>query len=495
MSTYTLLKVSVPNADKTGWTTVDVAPPNAGATIREFIGNLVLHLREMFTAANKDTSYLTQREAKWVLTHGELAEPLNPDKTLEDLNIIDGDHLYLAHENARESFTRVMDDTSDAIAKELQQSFPEWSNAAALRLTAVTAPVVAAMVSLITIFLLVTRDVVWYVNAATAAGLTLVGVLAAVYAVPTINTTRSWEPLRQAGLSAVVVADFLVLAAAVTAVPGMFSSWHLVAGGAAVLALSLVLRALILSGIEALIHGGTAFGTTLIVSGAISAVAGFNMTQMMVVVTVIAVFLFLYGSKFALSMARIPLPYIPAAGETFVRDTKDFSSVSLSTDADAVKELINMTTKISAARQVRTGILASGIISVLLSFIIMSTEMGANTTLLGCFMAVIVAGMVFHGATESDAALHTLWYASALCVALVTPFALVITGVADELIGPAIGVVAVGFITALVLALRGKHVDNPRVKRFFEIIEGITFFAPMAMAVFLLDIYGIIVSV
>lgn len=502
MQNSTLLKVSVPNEKGNGWVTVDVALPKSDETIRELTAGLVSYLRGEFIDNGRKTTYFDGQEIRWSLSKGAVGSPLSSDLPLKDSGLVDGDRVYLMHESAREEFTKVLDDTSDAVASQLKNTYPEWENDVAARHMSRLVPVSTVALCLGALWaILSVRDIAWFVAPVTAALFVLVSILGLVYALPSVATAKHWEQKYLAGMSSLVMSMITAGVAGFLAPPLPVSVWNVLAAGAAISAVGIAARSILITGAEPITHSGIAVGASLALAGGIGALTGFSTAQTFILVTLFGLITLLFGSMWALPLAHVASPYVPSVGESFIHESdKDLSSLPMSAEAKAVEEIVGQIDRIHASRGILLGLRVGAIISIGLgmwgSILTYNSASHIDLRLLVGF--VVSSGFVILAASTSeiDEQIHTnmLW-STAIATLLLPAIAAIAGGDFTNYVFPAIGVIGVVLTVAVIYNLKGSvSVKSPKVKFTLEILEQALVFTPFALSVFIFDIYGIVVS-
>lgn len=503
MQNSTLLKVSVPDDKEKGWVTIDIAIPKSDETIRELIAGLVDHLRSEFVADGRKTTYFDGSEIRWSLSKGSVGAFLNPDIKLSDSGLVDGDRVYLIHESAREEFTKVLDDTSDAIASQLKNTYPEWDQSAAAQHIAKIIPVsmlilcIAASWTILSI-----PNVAWFVPTAVSIGFALVSVLGLVYALPSVATAKHWERKYLAGMAALIISLLGAGTAGFLAPPLPVSIWNLLAAGATIIAVGIIARSVLITGAEPITHSGIAIGISLTIAGGVGALVKLSVSQAFVLAALIGLIILLFASRWALSLARIASPYVPTVGEPFVRDAdKDLASLPMSAEAKAVAEIVGQLEKVHAARGILLGLRVGGIIAIGIGGwgALLSYNSSSSVDLRLIIGFIVASGLVIMAAatSEIDEQIHSYMLWSATLVNVMLPIVGAIAG--DEILDyvfPAIGVLGVFLIISIIFSLKGGESSaSPTMKFILELIESALTFTPFALSVFIFDLYGIVVSI
>jgi len=292
----------------TGRRMTDVVLPST-VPIQTYIDDTVSVLAEVLegTPADVFAGFDFSAQGAWTFTRPG-APPLNPDQSLDDAAIVDGSLLTLVAVSHSERYRPLVEDVIDAIA--VVDNSPEFDRSALNRFIGVAVPVVALMITIITV--LAWRNTghsPWWMLALGIAGLAM---LAASWAVQKFYQQMNVsESLLAAALPLIVVA--VALAVPVPQGGAAFGAPQLAAGAAAVLFLMLLTR----GGPRRRLELAT---FAAVVASAVMAAAiayGYGWQHWVPAAAIVfGLFNVTNAAKLTVLIARIALPPIPAPGES-----------------------------------------------------------------------------------------------------------------------------------------------------------------------------------
>ncbi|MBO0878830.1 MAG: type VII secretion integral membrane protein EccD [Mycobacterium sp.] len=293
-----LCRVSVIGGD----TQVDVALP-AAVPVANFIPEVVA----LVASRNPNLSERDDGDAALRAEHWSLSrlghEPIDPQRSLTEADVFDGDLLVLREAETVEA-PALFDDVIDAVARLTESSSHSWhsGNAEQAGVAASIAGGVGAAV------LLMIAGAHGWGLAAGLAGLG-VGLLTLLAATLTARIYADSQTATGLSLGGLIVSG----AGAAAVVPGDFGAPQLVLGSAVALLLAVVMLRLTGTGTTMLaaVITTTAFGTAI--AGALT-LWHFTPPQVGVVGLLCALLSITFTPRIAVAAARLPVPPVPTAG-------------------------------------------------------------------------------------------------------------------------------------------------------------------------------------
>ena len=233
------------------------------------------------------------------------SRPLDPQQSLDEAGVLDGDALWLLPAEATERFEPVTENVSTAIAREATRQFERVDQTVARRVACVLGAGLIGWAELIVLRL-------WWhsggwVPAAVSWALAVVVVVAAVMASRAVDRER-----RAASDGFAWIALIPVSAAAAMSVPGQHSGWHALAALCAGLAGVVVLVVITdrhLTAVAALLTVGAFAGAALLVAS-----SGWQVPSQRVAVVALVVVLGLvtFATNLGVIGSGVPGPWFPS---------------------------------------------------------------------------------------------------------------------------------------------------------------------------------------
>jgi type VII secretion integral membrane protein EccD len=475
----------------TGRRMTDLVLP-ASAAVDAYIDETVTVLAELLedTPADVLAGFDFKAQGEWVFARPG-APPLKATESLDDAGVVDGTLLTLVSVSRTERYRPLVEDVIDAIAV-LDES-PEFDRAALNRFVGLVIPVVAALVTGVSLRTWSHTGHSWWW--ALAVGLLGLGLLGGSF------VAKNRYGNIDASESLLVASLFPLAGAAALAVPLPLGADGLGApnlAGAAAVVLLLVLatrggprkRAEVASflavGAIAVTAAAVAYGygwQDWVPAGAI----GFGL----IVVT--------NAAKLTVAVARIALPPIPAPGETVTNDelldpvsTHDVSDEESETwqaiIASVPESAARLSERSQLARQLLIGFLTAGALVLALGAV--------GVVVQGHFFvhSLIVAGLV-----TAVCAFRSRLYAERWCAwALLAAAVVIPTGVMIKLCAwypdsawLVLSVYAMIAVVALILVGATEDVRrvSPVTKRILELLDGATIAAVIPLLLWIAGVY------
>lgn len=454
--------------------------------------DIITHLVRFGT--NED--YDLPKDTEWEASESPLfTEFIDREKTPAELDVENFTHIYLVPNPDRVKYTPLQDDLADSIVVNLSEKYDVWNNDDALALSRYIVPGIALVVSFVCGWVGAMMDPQWFVRAPLSVFLALAGILAITYTVPLINTRKKSDPSRAAGVSSAVAGYILIGTAGLIIIPGEFSPYNLICAGTLILASALVLKNMLIDGLEIITAGALGFSGLLMLTGTLSVLmdlAGVNMsvTASSVLMGILSLVLIVMLTDISLIMAKVPLPYVPATGDTFAHDkTADISSIPPSADAEAIKNLINNESNIIREHQVSVGLAGAGVLGVVLSTAVSAGTMAAHPYVVASVSASIVVAMTFIASAIDDRLVRGIITSGSFITGAAFVLTLLITGSREDLIGPSAIVLLAVTALGVVMAVLNKKIKSPDTSSFIGALEGLLMASILIQFAIIIDLY------
>ncbi|WP_326548776.1 type VII secretion integral membrane protein EccD [Mycolicibacterium sp. ND9-15] len=477
----------------TGRRMTDLVLP-AAAPIETYIDETVAVLAELLEDTPKDilAGFDFTAQGVWAFARPG-APPLKFNESLDDAGVVDGSLLTLVSVSRTERYRPLVEDVIDAIAV-LDES-PEFDRSALNRFVGLAIPLVALVVTVMTLVGWTRADHEWWW--AVALGVLGLGLLAG-----SALATNHYQNLDMA--ESLLAAAIPTLAGAVAlGVPlprgaGGLGAPQIAGAAAVVLLLTLATR------------GGPRRRAELAAFTSVSAVAvtaaaigyGYGW-QYWVPVGAIAFGLIVVtnAAKLTVAVARIALPPIPAPGETVANDELLDPVATSGTDEESPTwQAIIESVPDSAARLHERSQLAKRL---LIGFV----TAGALVLSIGA-IAVVVQGhffvhsMIVAGLVTAICAFRSRLYAERWCAwALLAAAVVIPTGVMTRLClwyPESAWLVLAGYLIAGIVALiivgatAGVRRVSPVTKRILELFDGAAIAAVIPMLLWIASVYDLL---
>jgi type VII secretion integral membrane protein EccD len=283
-----------------GDTEIDYVLP-AGVALIAAVEDLIPRINEVLR--HKGRAVL-DAEQTYQLCRAD-SRPLDPQQSLDEAGVFDGDALWLLPVEATERFEPVTENVSSAIAREATRQFERVDQTVARRVACVLGAGLIGWAELIVLRL-------WWhlggwVPAAASWALAVVVVVAAVMASRAVDEER-----RAASDGFAWIALIPVSAAAAMSVPGQHSGWHALAALCAGLAGVVVLVVITdrhLTAVAALLTVGAFAGAALLVAS-----SGWQVPSQRVAVVALVVVLGLvtFATNLGVIGSGVPGPWFPS---------------------------------------------------------------------------------------------------------------------------------------------------------------------------------------
>ena len=475
----------------TGAYTVDVVLP-LYETVGNTIADLVPFLRDEMKKAGKDTKALEDKNASWTLATG-LSNVLPSNETLDSLEIQSGDRLRLEKTSAKETYPALIDDVPDSIAAFQKQKFPAWDNTAARKLSAFAAPILSAVVSISAMYYAGKGELTsWLYRAPLAAILLILATATLSIAFNTNRKSRdSMDPVRRIGVPAASSGFMFLAAVGFVLVPNSISMWHALAAALLTFTVAMGLR-FVTSGIEAATYVAITVSGVFILSGGLSLWLEMTPTQFGALSATLGLaFLIVMSSRLSMTLADIPMPFVPTMGESHVNPMEeDITKLPTSASTRAIESIVNRERQIVDAHGALVGLTIGGVASVVLATAIMAATMDTKPWIIFAMVMTVALAMIFRGKSYDDYMVQLIWLIGVITVVSTFLLIITITDTYPAVIIPTIALILAGGLIAVTAAVRNKRINSPIIMRTFEIFEVIINAAPIIYLAVLLDLYG-----
>ena len=462
------------------------------------VNDTVVNLTSYYKDKDIDNPHLGTKTTLWAFSETSLGNTLlDNEKTLGDQNIYDGKELYLISNPARESYTPLHDDLAESIVKGVKKNFPEWSSANGIQLSQWVVPIMATVVAFLSCWVGLVTHIAWYGRIPLALFLLLAGILAIIYTIPLVNTRVYNDPTRKSGTSSAISGYMFLAAAGVTCIPGDPTPYSLICAGVVTMAAAILLRNLLIDGLEVVNAAGLGAGAIMIISGLVclgfSAIPNLHMTAYAAgsIVSAVSVVIMVYAVEASVSLVRLPMPYVPAQGDTFVRDTAaDIKDIPPSADEKAIKNLINQDSKITGAWKARVGLLTAGVIMAFISTCVVAVTFPGS--MVGAvFIVSVPLCLSFVALSDQDSMIRTVCMAGAAALSMAVPVMLLVSGHNTEFVGPFTVLAAVAMGIAVLWTSKSVNPSSPFPRSLYQVFQGVVIFGLFVEVAIMLDLYGV----
>lgn len=464
--------------------------------IAHVVSHLIPYLRQQLASNGKAIDFLNSPDAAWHLERfGHVS--LDPEKTLDQEGILDGDSLYLVPTSPGENYPALIDDVAESIAYNQNRNFPTWNNDHAVKLSLTLLQLVAGVI---------TGVMAWWVATTMPGPEVRYGMVGSLLAVSlgmmalVITITRS--PSRR--LDKVtgpfsVVAYIALASAALLVIPREVDIHQLIIVSAALFAASLFMYSATRD--HANIHY-TMGAASLIVT----VVLGFNLAYLSpapvigVQLIMVSLTVILVSSRMSMPFARIIIPNVPATGEPYLKDDAlDISTVGRTPGGpgspgsdQAVESIINQEEQVLTAYAVINGLMSGALIVSTIAAFFSGLFLDTHHWIIWSFILVVAACITYRGKSYSDARRQ------ALC--LIGASGMVIMFTIGLLFSPDythnqtrmftnVALIVFGAIVASVFAVQKRRINSPIVMKMFEYVEVLLFASLLPYLVLAMDLY------
>lgn len=473
--------------------TVDVAMAT-DQTIAHIVADVVPFLKNALDG-NDDAAeafeWLSDPRAIWQLG-GPLGVHYAGDKTPAGLGLADGSVLQLLKSEQRENYAPLIDDLAESIAHYQKKHFAAWDPTASRRLAAITAPVASFGLVVAVLFGSWNAGVVESAQLAIAAVMGLVGMSAIAAAAVGIQRTRD-ESLRSVAGSSVLAGYIALAGSALLVIPGEPSVYSGLVAGAVLLAASIVVQTTV--GYPEKINYAAGVAGVSTILGSLLAM-GVSKTGLMEVSGFIAVVAFAalrLTDRIALVLAKIPAPFVPTAGETFINDdSEDVSTVQPGQGSAAIASIINQEKEAVGARNAIVGLTWGGLVPILLSAFLAGLGMVDHVQVMAVLFGALSMTMIFSGKSNEDSVIQLSFLAAAPATFGLFLIGGAFGGGSYSTVVWGAGVLAVAVAIGCWVAVVGKRINSPVIMRIVELFEWICFASPVVLIILMIDAFQMV---
>lgn len=459
--------------------------------VGDAIVSLVPFLITSLENDNKSADYLKDNQANWTLVSG-LSTVLPAGDTLDEAGVRDGMVLRLEKTSARETYAALIDDVPESIAAYQRQKFPAWDEKSAKNVARFIAPTVSAITAVGISYVFTTRDMNWWVTIpvlVACIAFAAVGLITAF-----LSARKSLDPsdeVRRGGVPAAGVGYSFLIATGMLIIPSQLSLWHVVVAGVLVASTGMILRQ-VTSGIESLTYAVISSSLILAIAAGVSLWLELDATKFGMIAAALGMFFLLIASRMSMTLADIPLPYVPTVGESHVHPSEeDITRLPTAASTRAIESIVNRERQIVDAHGAIVGLTLGGIASIALAIATIGMTMNGDPKVLWGFVMVILIAMMFRGGSFDDYLIHLIWIIGIIVAAAVFFIGMVVSGFDN---------MTFLFLTAAVYllvmsvytyrAVRESRIVSPVFLRFLEIVETLIYASPMVFIAIALDVYG-----
>lgn len=461
--------------------------------VHDAILYLLPYLQDAFKQHGRDTTALEDRTAQWQLVKG-FNDTLDPSATLGAMGVKSGNKLRLVKTMAKEKYPALIDDVPESIAQYQIEKYKAWDDTSSRIAVGLILPILALAVATVTsIYTLRGVELLHHIVAGSVT--IVVGVALCVLAARVSSKNRSKDIQRASKPGSVAAFSGLVLIAGGTlsAIPAAASLWHVLAASIVTCAVGATLKS-VTHGVESVCYG------VIVCSGVIAAAAGVSLllpdasvAQFGALGAAFGMVFLMFASSMALRAAKVPAPFVPTLGESYVNpnETADITLLPTSASTEALEAIINREQQTVDAHSAILGMTAGGLGAILVSLCAAATLGVDRPGVLLAMMVVLVVAMLFRAVSYEDMATQAVWLAGVTLIVTCVP---VCVALLSEFGVYAVGLSAVGFVGAALAAFRvvsGAKTTSPLVKHRFEIFEFVCYVAVFVLLALVLDVYGV----
>nr|WP_296774762.1 type VII secretion integral membrane protein EccD [Rhodococcus sp. (in: high G+C Gram-positive bacteria)] len=464
--------------------------------VSELTRSIVVFLQDVLKGDERYEEVLTwlrDAYAVWQLTT-PLGVIYPGNQTVTETGIVDGHTVVLAKSKQRENYAPLMDDTAEAIAHYERLHFGQWVSSHARTLAGTLVPLSALFVSAVLVYG-VARGAIGtigqYIGAGTLGFAAAVAIVGAVNSSDTFTSHRiSSEDIDKIAAGVITAGYIMASAAGMLLVLGGFGALSLLLGGGILAGTALVVTTSIRFP-ENINFAALALGVLVALGTGIGSAVDATSFQIAVSLAAGSTLFFLMAPRLSLILARVPMPYVPAQGESFVRDDdEDLTRIDPDRRNSVIAAIVNQERQVITARQSLVGLVWGALITIVGTAVVAGSIIETRPAMTFAFYGSIVLAMVYRGISFDDARIHRSW----LIAAFVTPIALAGAAAAtgksyDLVVGTAV-VVAVAVLIGCYASIKVKVVNSPVVQKMLEILETICYATPIVLLVFILDLYA-----
>ncbi len=471
---------------------IDV-PMSNNMLIGDCLAELIPFLRNELDRRGKDTEWLDDTTAHWVLRRPFRAAHLDEEKTLQQEGILDGSRLLLVKKTPGEKYPPLIDDVAEAISYWLKLFYRSWDSQIAQRVALAVLPVVVAALGLLANYWAHATSPAITARAAVCGALAAPAVAVGALAVVIVRSRK--DAYQRLVVPLLIITYLLVGAAALAITPRPLGVPQLVVAGAALFTLAVALVTLTRSAPR--LNYGVATGALVITAVAALNMAYHSTTAVMCCQLIAVSFaVVLLANTVARALARISLPYVPTRGEDFdpgVPRAGDLDVGGLPIDGQANESVFNQEEQIRTAYDCTVGILAGALIPAVVAAWFMGHTLDNHQWLLTVFAVIFAVNMVFRGRSYEDALTQGVLLVSAAAFLVSYAAGLIISPlIADNLTRSilVLTVLLASSVVATVYAVQERRILSPVVNKALQTVEALTYTSVFPLVAFAMDAFS-----
>lgn len=467
---------------------IDLRVP-AHTTVALMMASLVDKCKDILRDSGRGTEYFDGHSQSWHLEMlGQKAVPL--DGTLAEAGVHEGVQLYLRKDDPQEVYPELIDDVAEFVSDLQTQQFPAWS--------AKHSRPLAAAVLLLCSALSLSGVVVFVDTHPTLSALIRYGIIAALtvtamllFAITVVCDYADNPETQSVPRWGYWLGYALTAAAAAICIPRPVSIYTIITVGIILATLSVVFYAATKR--HPVVHVSIATAALLAVSAPLASRL-YPWAPAVIAAQVMALGLVMikFSPQIALGLAKINLPYIPATGETYIKNLKgDVSRLPLITSKDeTLDSIFHQKNRVAASRYAILAVTV-GLTSVIVAaafFLGIATR--EQWWLAAVFAATMAIALVFRGQCCGDAAVQgAFWIAAPATVLAFLAGATTANGLTANA-GAALGILTLVALLAVIVSVRQLTLTSIMAKKAIDMFELVVYCAPfLILGWFFMDLY------
>lgn len=461
--------------------------------VHDAILYLLPYLRDAFKEHGRDTTTLEDRTAQWQLVKG-FNDTLDPATTLGAAGVKSGNKLRLVKSMAKEKYPALIDDVPESIAQYQIEKYKAWDDTSSRIAVGLILPVLALAAAIVTsIYTLRGVELVEHLVAGSVAIVAGAALCVLASRISTRSRTKDIQRASKPGSVTAFSGLALIAGGVLSVVPADVSLWHVLAASIITGVTALVLKTLT-HGVESVCYG------FMVCAGVLAAASGVSLllpdigvSQFGALGSAFGMVFLMFASSMALRAAKVPAPFVPTLGESYVNpnETADITLLPTSASTEALEAIINREQQTVDAHSAILGMTAGGLGAILVSLCCASTMKVDRPGVLLAMMVLLVIAMLFRAVSYEDMATQAVWLAGITLILVCVP---VCVALLSDYVLYAVGLSAAGLVGAAFAAYRvvsGAKTTSPLVKHRFEIFEFVCYVSVFVLLALVLDVYGV----
>jgi type VII secretion integral membrane protein EccD len=464
--------------------------------IAHVVSHLIPYLRQQLASNGKAVEFLNSPDAAWHLERfGHVS--LDPEKTLEQEGMLDGDSLYLVPTSPGENYPALIDDVAESIAYNQNRNFPTWNNDHAIKLSLAAFQLVTVVIIGIATWWTVTTMPDPEVRYGIVGSLLIIA-LGMMAMVVTVTKSESNRLNRVTGPLSVV--GYITLSdAAFIVIPREPGIHQLVTVSAALFAAALFMYSATRDHARLHYTVSTASLIALLVLGVnlayLSPPSVIGVQMILVALSVI-----LISSRVSMPFAKIIVPYVPATGEPYLKDDPhDISTVGRTPgspgspgSSQAVESIINQEEQVLTAYNVIDGLISGSLLVMMVSALFTGLYLDNHHWIIWSFILVVSACLAYRGKSYSDARRQALCLSGTAGMMVLFTVGLLFSpayAYNQERVSINVAIIVLGMVVATVFAVQQRRINSPIVMKMFEYVEMFLFSSLLVYLMLVMDLY------